>query len=924
MHLCRVRTRIQSDESHRVSNQDQATDLCTNVTKTSRTFLAKMGYNAICNILVKGTSFSRRYKNTVSPSKKQDRACTFYSVAPSALMFGGELVCTFGCFSCFLSVPVAPGYPPVSSPRTARLPPRRTGFNPRPGHRIFASGNRVGQCRWSADFPGELPFPPTPSLRHHSIFTSITHIGSQDLAVKSRPNLFTHSLWGVRICVVSDNHEVSVHWTLLLCRVTRSPHRTRQLTTVRCPSSGSVPAVKEVYGTIPILSDGTALVEVDAATDVGISAEEVNDAGKTGDISLEEEICVEKPSVGNIHTTLTQLTMVYLPITEFPRELQLANNTQALRLHAGISLQESACRSQPAGVSLQKSVCRSQSARVNPDLHPCCRIDASVGSAIDFRPIQIARGHEITSYMKRPFRMREHYDNGLKQFIHDKLNKLINIRNDSSFKSQQVWTPIPLAAPVVTDSTDKGMCHNRLHIVSVVWIFPTDGFMPSISSSSEMSPILPAHSTTSAEMPTSLSVSTCASAVPSLKIGMVSSTSSVVIPKSLPLSNATSAARPSINGTVLSSSLTVKLTKSSMEESTINCDTYNTIARVTCLLSSRICISNTSIPVLGKGSCVKVIQIQYGGRKQDDGRLLLWSRDPLPQIRHLYSTLTEWADPSVALATGSLAPPARHVCRRCNPLFCSVGDLATFLLLSLPLTNPTLPPPYHGQCLAPQFCGRLCSRLLPTHAALPYCYRFSTSSKQKKKSSRQHVTCTNVAVFQEQDTWHGIAYHEHSPLNNTTGTKASEDQVAEHIYYRDVLDVRKLCHGERRRRKSSKGNDHASTTKPHNNSSRHLKVGRSAHKEIKDTDAQWPGRITMREHGTKSPVQLTLRQFDRAVYLPDDSGYRLLHFCVLSFSLEVAELTQRAARAGIKYTAPPSCSTNKINFPLKKLFSRKS
>ncbi|KAJ8881143.1 hypothetical protein PR048_017616 [Dryococelus australis] len=60
-----------------------------------------------------------------------------------------------------------------------------------PGRRIFASGNRAGRCRWSAGFLGDLPFPPTPSFRRHSIFTSITLVGSQDFVVKSRPNLFT-------------------------------------------------------------------------------------------------------------------------------------------------------------------------------------------------------------------------------------------------------------------------------------------------------------------------------------------------------------------------------------------------------------------------------------------------------------------------------------------------------------------------------------------------------------------------------------------------------------------------------------------------------------------------------------------------------------------------------------------------------------
>ncbi|KAJ8873748.1 hypothetical protein PR048_024582 [Dryococelus australis] len=39
-------------------------------------------------------------------------------------------------------------------------PPRRTGLDPRPGHRIFASGNRAGRCRWSAGLLGDLLLPP--------------------------------------------------------------------------------------------------------------------------------------------------------------------------------------------------------------------------------------------------------------------------------------------------------------------------------------------------------------------------------------------------------------------------------------------------------------------------------------------------------------------------------------------------------------------------------------------------------------------------------------------------------------------------------------------------------------------------------------------------------------------------------------------
>ncbi|KAJ8870568.1 hypothetical protein PR048_029591 [Dryococelus australis] len=64
---------------------------------------------------------------------------------------------------------------------------------------FFASGNRAGRCRWSAGFLGDLRFPPAPSFRRHSICTSITLIGSQDLAVKSSPNLFTQPRYFVSV-----------------------------------------------------------------------------------------------------------------------------------------------------------------------------------------------------------------------------------------------------------------------------------------------------------------------------------------------------------------------------------------------------------------------------------------------------------------------------------------------------------------------------------------------------------------------------------------------------------------------------------------------------------------------------------------------------------------------------------------------------
>ncbi|KAJ8872281.1 hypothetical protein PR048_025883 [Dryococelus australis] len=64
----------------------------------------------------------------------------------------------------------------------ARLPPRRTEFNPRPGHRIFASGNRG----WSAGFLGIFRFP-------RPLIPAPLHIHF-NLSVKEPPKSL-HPLW---------------------------------------------------------------------------------------------------------------------------------------------------------------------------------------------------------------------------------------------------------------------------------------------------------------------------------------------------------------------------------------------------------------------------------------------------------------------------------------------------------------------------------------------------------------------------------------------------------------------------------------------------------------------------------------------------------------------------------------------------------
>ncbi|KAJ8882556.1 hypothetical protein PR048_014367 [Dryococelus australis] len=72
--------------------------------------------------------------------------------------------------------------------RLARSPPTKANRGSIPG--------RWESCQTmplAGGFSRGSPVSPAPSFRRHSIFTSITIIGSQDLAVKSDPNLFTRS-----------------------------------------------------------------------------------------------------------------------------------------------------------------------------------------------------------------------------------------------------------------------------------------------------------------------------------------------------------------------------------------------------------------------------------------------------------------------------------------------------------------------------------------------------------------------------------------------------------------------------------------------------------------------------------------------------------------------------------------------------------
>ncbi|KAJ8891929.1 hypothetical protein PR048_004488 [Dryococelus australis] len=79
--------------------------------------------------------------------------------------------------------------------RWLSLPPRRTGFNPRPGHRIFTSENCTRRCRWSAGFLGDLPFlPPLHSGAAPYSLQSLSSALKNSLLRDAQISSLTHSL----------------------------------------------------------------------------------------------------------------------------------------------------------------------------------------------------------------------------------------------------------------------------------------------------------------------------------------------------------------------------------------------------------------------------------------------------------------------------------------------------------------------------------------------------------------------------------------------------------------------------------------------------------------------------------------------------------------------------------------------------------
>ncbi|KAJ8884350.1 hypothetical protein PR048_016207 [Dryococelus australis] len=108
-----------------------------------------------------------------------------------------------GTTKSFKPLPFSRGTGATVAERLACLPPSKANRVQSPA--VSPDSRQWGLCRTMplvGGFPRGSPASPAPAFRCCSIFTSITLIGSQDLAVKSRPNLFTHSFKGDHIFLI--------------------------------------------------------------------------------------------------------------------------------------------------------------------------------------------------------------------------------------------------------------------------------------------------------------------------------------------------------------------------------------------------------------------------------------------------------------------------------------------------------------------------------------------------------------------------------------------------------------------------------------------------------------------------------------------------------------------------------------------------
>ncbi|KAJ8888547.1 hypothetical protein PR048_008038 [Dryococelus australis] len=116
---------------------------------------------------------------TSTPTLARRHSCVGVVVVPSVATARASSFGLHGCLSGWFC-------------GLARSPPIKADRVQFPGHRIVASGNRAGRCRWSVGFPGDLPF--HPPLHSGAALYSLQ---SPLSALKtSRPPKSLHSLHG--------------------------------------------------------------------------------------------------------------------------------------------------------------------------------------------------------------------------------------------------------------------------------------------------------------------------------------------------------------------------------------------------------------------------------------------------------------------------------------------------------------------------------------------------------------------------------------------------------------------------------------------------------------------------------------------------------------------------------------------------------
>ncbi|KAJ8898440.1 hypothetical protein PR048_003800, partial [Dryococelus australis] len=224
-HTNREDSKARSWKRHASETEKRGCDKGDTASRIKRAIAAKCsvqnwraGFKSCCVYL---WNFKRPYHFTVGKS-----------VADFSHIEGGELFCPDRDSSPTGMLSATPRFAVLADqgrgfPRIRPLyQTPRSGFNPRPGHsRIFASGNRVGRCRWSAGLIGDISFPPTLHSGAAPYSPLFALIGSQELD-------HIHSLIGCSRYWEWDSYIIGY---FVLRKV---PHWLGRLLTGRLPDAG--------------------------------------------------------------------------------------------------------------------------------------------------------------------------------------------------------------------------------------------------------------------------------------------------------------------------------------------------------------------------------------------------------------------------------------------------------------------------------------------------------------------------------------------------------------------------------------------------------------------------------------------------------------------------------------------------------------